>query len=228
MRLIFVRHGEPDYVKDCLTAEGRLQAAATAKRLKEEHISRIFSSPMGRACETASYTADMLGLPIEKLDFMHEIRWGDPDADMTGEEGHPWTLSCKLFCEASSEPAMDAWRAHPYFEKNRCLDYYDMISFEIDKVLEELGYQRRDRRYFCVNENRENIALFSHGGSGGCALSHLLNVNFVYMFSAMTYGLCSICIVDFPADKGSFVVPRIELYNDMDHVRAAKHRKLTY
>ena len=28
MRIIFVRHGEPDYEHDCLTAKGREQAAA--------------------------------------------------------------------------------------------------------------------------------------------------------------------------------------------------------
>lgn len=31
MRIIFVRHGEPDYQKDCLTDEGRVQAAAAAE-----------------------------------------------------------------------------------------------------------------------------------------------------------------------------------------------------
>ena len=33
MRIIFVRHGEPDYKNDCLTAEGHIQAEAVAKRL---------------------------------------------------------------------------------------------------------------------------------------------------------------------------------------------------
>ena len=33
MRIIFVRHGEPDYARDCLTDAGRRQAAAAAERL---------------------------------------------------------------------------------------------------------------------------------------------------------------------------------------------------
>ena len=28
MRIVFVRHGEPDYARDCLTEEGARQAAA--------------------------------------------------------------------------------------------------------------------------------------------------------------------------------------------------------
>ena len=38
MKLIFVRHGEPDYRNDCLTENGILQAKATAVRLKDEFL----------------------------------------------------------------------------------------------------------------------------------------------------------------------------------------------
>ena len=41
MRIVFVRHGEPDYANDCLTEQGRLQAKAAAERLREEGISEI-------------------------------------------------------------------------------------------------------------------------------------------------------------------------------------------
>ena len=55
MRIIFVRHGEPDYVHDCLTEKGKIQAAAAAERLRDEGIAEIYSSPLGRARETADY-----------------------------------------------------------------------------------------------------------------------------------------------------------------------------
>ena len=77
MRLIFVRHGEPDYIKDCLTENGKVQAISTAQRLKYENIKAVFSSPMGRARQTASYTAAEHGLDVQILDCMHEINWGD-------------------------------------------------------------------------------------------------------------------------------------------------------
>ena len=41
MRIIFVRHGEPDYANDCLTEQGRLQAQEAAKRLLEEGIEEM-------------------------------------------------------------------------------------------------------------------------------------------------------------------------------------------
>ena len=72
MRLIFVRHGEPDYENDCLTEKGIKQAERTAIRLRQEPIKAIYASPMGRARQTASFTADDHGLKIQALDFMHE------------------------------------------------------------------------------------------------------------------------------------------------------------
>ena len=35
MRIVFVRHGEPDYAHDCLTERGRIQAQAAAERIAE-------------------------------------------------------------------------------------------------------------------------------------------------------------------------------------------------
>ena len=39
MRIIFVRHGEPDYANDCLTAVGKVQAEQAALRLRADATS---------------------------------------------------------------------------------------------------------------------------------------------------------------------------------------------
>ena len=66
MKIIFVRHGEPDYATDTLTELGNVQAKATAARLADFKISEVHSSTMGRAYQTAKYTADLLGLEYIK------------------------------------------------------------------------------------------------------------------------------------------------------------------
>ena len=219
MRLVFVRHGEPDYAHDVLTETGRLQAKATAERLKDECIKAIYSSPLGRASETASYTAKQYGLPVQLLDFMPEINWGNPEGDEVLKEGHPWTLGDKMVTEPDSVNNLFHWREHPYFKDNLCLEYYDKIAKGIDEtVLKPLGFERRGDRYFCTRHNTDTVALFSHGGSGGCALAHVLNLSFAYVVSVMPYGFCSIAVVRFPATEGSFIVPKLELFNDMNHV----------
>ena len=144
MRLIFVRHGEPDYANDCLTANGVEQAKCTAERLRGENIKAIYSSPMGRAVETASFTADMYGLDVKILDFMHEIDWGGSDIEFNG---HPWTLAWRFLAENKGYISGDEWSGHRYFKDNICMRYYSMISEKFDEFLEGFGIVRRDGLY---------------------------------------------------------------------------------
>ena len=107
MRIIFVRHGEPDYVNDCITERGILQAKACAERLKDEGITEIYSSPCGRAKNTAQITADLLGLNVNVLDFMREIRWG---GEGIPDEGHVWTLGAKMLYEENFDFIKKDWK----------------------------------------------------------------------------------------------------------------------
>ncbi len=215
MRIIFVRHGEPDYERDCLTAAGRQQAAAAAERLADEKISAIYSSPNGRALETAEYTARRLRLPVTQLDYMHEISWGGPDLP---ESGHPWTLSDWLIDREDFDFSARDWRQHPYFAKNAALQYYSRIASNIDELMLCYGYQHEKGRFLCTGGRKETIALFSHGGSGACALSHLLSLPFPYVCSVLPYYFTSVTILNFPVQQGAYVHPRIELFNDAKHI----------
>ena len=96
MRIVFVRHGEPDYAHDCLTPLGELQAKAAAERLREEGIGAIYTSPQGRARQTADAAAEVLGLTPQTLDFMHELHWGSADGEETYADGHPWHIADEL------------------------------------------------------------------------------------------------------------------------------------
>ena len=73
MLLYIVRHGEPNYEKDCLTENGKLQAEAVGKRIAASGIDVIYSSPMGRAQETAAPACRLLGLPCNIEDWAHEV-----------------------------------------------------------------------------------------------------------------------------------------------------------
>jgi len=73
MLLYIVRHGDPNYTLDCLTERGKLQAEAVGKRIAASKIDRIFSSPMGRARETAAPACRLLGLEPTIEEWTHEI-----------------------------------------------------------------------------------------------------------------------------------------------------------
>ena len=229
MRLIFVRHGEPDYTNDCLTENGRLQAKCTAARLEPEPIRAIFSSPMGRAMETASFTAEKKGLPVTPLPFMHEIDWGTTaGADEVPYKGHPWTLGYRLLTEHPEYVGNDQWMAHPYFRDNRCLAEYRKVAEGLDDFLSNYGLERTGKLYTCRRNCEDTIALFAHGGSGAVLFSHLLNLPFPFVLTSLPYGVCSISVFALCPEQNDLVIPRLEIFNDMGHLGNVRQEKLHF
>ena len=215
MRIIFIRHGEPDYANDCLTATGRKQAEALSRRLVRENITELYSSPLGRAAETAAFTAKLLGLTVRTLDFMQEISWGGEGIPV---DGHPWTLAERMIDDEHFDFYGADWRSHPYFAKNSVLGHYTDIAARFDELMEPHGYRHEANRFFCTETQERTIAVFSHGGSGACALSHLLSLPLPYVLTVFPYDYTSVIILNFPVKNGSFVHPRVELFNDAAHI----------
>lgn len=56
MKLIFIRHGEPDYSIDSLTEKGWREAELLAKRATKWPVTQFYVSPLGRAKDTTSCT----------------------------------------------------------------------------------------------------------------------------------------------------------------------------
>ena len=218
MRMIFVRHGHPDYEKDCLTELGHRHAAAAAERLRNEGIERIYSSTCGRALETAQHLGELIGLTVTGCDFMREISWGDVDGKPY-ENGHPWTIADQMV--ARGEPLVDpAWRSHPEFCRNRLLDCCDKVAAGADAWLAELGYVREGGYYRVLPEpSFKTIAAFGHGGETAAMLTHLFNLPFPLACQAMGPDYTGIIIVDFPRRPGELVAPRFELMNDARHIK---------
>lgn len=54
MKLLFIRHGDPDYEIDSLTKKGWKEAALLAERVSQLEVKTFYVSPLGRARDTAS------------------------------------------------------------------------------------------------------------------------------------------------------------------------------
>ena len=53
MKILIIRHGEPDYGIDSLTEKGWREAHLLADRLAAMRIDHFYASPLGRARDTA-------------------------------------------------------------------------------------------------------------------------------------------------------------------------------
>lgn len=218
MRIIFVRHGHPDYVRDCLTPLGQLHGAAAAERLAGEGVGRIFSSTCGRALETAQFLADALHLDVEHCDFMREISWGSTDGQTLPHGGHPWDTADAIVARGESLLDPD-WAAKPPFAGNRLVACTRRIAEETDRWLQGLGYTREGLYYRQTQKADQTIAAFGHGGASAAILSHLFNLPFPFVCSAMGPHYTGITIVHLDDREGGLIRPRFELMNDARHIQ---------
>lgn len=98
MRLLFLRHAEsvsnshpakvgvPEAEGDRLTERGWRQARGAARVLRNSGATRVLSSPMRRALQTAELIARELDLPVETHPGIHELREASDFLDLEPDE----------------------------------------------------------------------------------------------------------------------------------------------
>ena len=218
MRILFVRHGHPDYAHDCLTELGHRHAAAAALRLQGEGIRQIYTSTCGRASETAEHTAQLLGLPVIPCDFMREINWGAAQGAPLPHDGHPWTTADGMV--ARGEPLLDpAWAAQEPFCRNVLVHCTEHVAAGLDAWLHSLGYTREGLYYRVSRRNDDTVAVFCHGGSSSAMISRLFNLPFPFACCAMGLDYTGITAVDLSGGAGALVTPKFVFVNNARHIQ---------
>ena len=227
MRIIFVRHGHPNYKDDCLTELGHAQAEAAAKRLEKEEIDAFFSSSCGRAAETAEHIAKGRGMKVELLDFMREISWRPKDGLEMYENGHPWRNVEKMVAEHKTL-MIPSWQDEEPFCNSTGPENSARVSAEFDKWLEGLGYTREGDYYRVGKPKYETVLLASHGGSSSAVLGHFFNLPMPFVFYTICPKFTAITIVTLSNNEGELVSPRFEIMNDAEHIKGLGQENNTY
>ena len=75
MRLIFIRHAQPDYSIDGLTEKGKKEAELLAKRTANWNVDRFYCSPLGRARDTAAPTLKVHNKEAVICDWLQEFHY---------------------------------------------------------------------------------------------------------------------------------------------------------
>ena len=89
MRLLFIRHAEPDYSIDSLTEKGRREASLLAKAAPYLEIDHCYVSPLGRAQVTADYCLKAIGKTAQTMEWLEEFE-GPVDLNQSPELAHAY------------------------------------------------------------------------------------------------------------------------------------------
>ena len=177
MRILIIRHGDPDYEHDSLTPKGWREAELLSERICKMDIKAFYVSPLGRAKDTASCTLKKIGRTATEYPWLREfaptiMRPDVSDRRMIAWDWLPedWTKEENFYCR-------DLWMQHPALIEGKVPEEYRWITDSLDKLLAEHGYVRENNIYRVERANRDTIAFFCHFGLECVLLSHLLGIS---------------------------------------------------
>ena len=216
MKLLFIRHGHPDYEHDCLTERGRKEAEALANRLTGMEIDAAFTSPMGRAKETALFFTALSGIRVEERDWLHEFDVKINDAESGGRK-EVWDISPKIWTRNRELYDLEL-KSQPEFIGTDYVARAQAAAEGIDELLKGFGLVREGRAYRRTGESDKTVALFCHFGATCVALAHLLNIPpmvALNSFSAEPTAIATVCSDDRFGETVNF---RLHGYGDISHL----------
>ena len=172
MKILLIRHGDPDYEHDTLTEQGWVEAELLARRLQSAAIDDFYLSPLGRAQDTAGVTLKALGRTGETLPWLREF-WGGFDEPYTGMRRCPWNLMPQYWTAQEKLLHPTQWREDGLLRTGDVAEVYDETAVGVDELLARYGLIRQGNLYTGEN-NHKTIALFCHFGISMAILSHLM------------------------------------------------------
>ena len=186
MRILIIRHGDPDYEKDSLTQKGWHEAELLADKMEKTDVTAFYVSPLGRAQDTASVTLKRLGRSAKTYHWLREFHAPIYDKKTKKLRG-PWDLMPSFFTKEDDLYDVKKWADTEFMKQGRVKQEYRKVSQGLDKVLKTHGYERKDKYYKAVNANKDTIVFFCHFGVECVMLSHLLNISPVCLWQ----GFCA-------------------------------------
>ena len=174
MKILIIRHGEPDYKHDSLTKKGCKEAKLLAQKMDGFNVKAFYLSPLGRAQKTASYTLKRQKRTGETLDWLQEFRGSVKRAD--GSDTCCWD---RLPCTFTQDEIYysDRWHAGDLYRGTNVKAEYDKVCEGLDALLAKHGYIHEGRHFRVENSNHDTIVLFCHFGVESVLLSHLFGIS---------------------------------------------------
>lgn len=177
MKLVIVRHGDPDYEKDSLTEKGWREAKLLAERISKLEVKNFYVSPLGRAKDTASLTLRKMGRTAAECDWLREFPPKIFRPDVKKREIIAWDWLPEDWTADSRYFDRNAWCQTEIMKEGGVDKAYRYVTENLDKLLAEHGYVREGEIYRAAHANRDTIVFFCHFGLECVLLSHLMNVS---------------------------------------------------
>lgn len=218
MKLLFIRHGDPDYVTDSLTETGRIEAELLAKRIAPMPITEYFVSPLGRAKATAEPTLRRANRTATEYEWLREFEPHIPRPDTHGEKRVAWDWLPEDWLGDERFLSVTDWKQSPWFVSGGIGEAYDWVVTEFDRLLASHGYVREGLWYRVETPNTDTLAFFCHFGVTCVLLSRLLNCSPMVLWHGLAMAPTSVTTVNSEERRRGIASFRAAAVGDVTHL----------
>lgn len=233
MRIILIRHGDPDYENDTLTEKGIREAKLLAGRTADWLVTQFYCSPLGRAQKTASYTLQKLGREAVTYEWLKEFYYPIEDP-VTGRIGVPWDFMPEYWTEIPQMYEKEGWKETAIYRSNPDLiPAYTQVCEGIDSIIESCGYKRQRSCYLNISGQEapncsgmqspnhhtdSTLVIFCHLGVICVMMSHLLGISPALLFHSLYLAPTSVTILATEERRNNIAQFRTQVIGDTSHL----------
>lgn len=220
MKLVIIRHGDPDYEHDTLTETGHIEAKLTADRIRQMDVAAFYVSPLGRAQDTARYTLKAMGREAETLPWLREFHAPILHPD-TGDVRVPWDWLPGVWTAEPAYYEKDSWAETAVMQEYQVGQEAQRVYDGLDALLAKHGYQREGMVYRVTRANTDTVVLFCHFGVECVMLSRLIGVSPMVLWHGLCAAPTAVTILYTEERRKGIASFRMHTFGDTGHLYIA-------
>ena len=175
MRILLIRHAEPDYSIDSITPKGRVEAELLSRRMMKYDIRDFYVSPLGRARDTAAYTLKKMNREATVLPWLKEFDGKYPDPE-TGKLRLAWDIKPRIWPDFPGAWKMDSFLENALFDEGNFREVWQETVNGVTELMDSYGYRKDGPVWICDHNTQDTIALFCHFGISMAVISCLTDI----------------------------------------------------
>jgi len=221
MKLIFIRHGDPDYEKDSLTEKGFREAELLRQRVEKWKVKDFYCSPLGRARATAKPFLESMNREATICPWLKEFFVPVKDAD-TGKDRIPWDFMPQYFTNEVLFYDKDKWTDAEVMQTGEIKTEFAKVCKEFDELLKGYGYIRDGGFYKVEKHSDDTIVFVCHLGISFVIVSHLLGIPTPLLWHGFFMPPTSLIVLDSEERIPGEAFFRVQAFADTKHLLAGE------
>lgn len=220
MKLVIIRHVEPDYTIDSLTEKGWREAEFLSDRVSKMDVKAFYVSPLGRARDTASVTLKKMKREAKVLPWLREFEAPIIDPE-TGEKRIPWDWLPADWTKEEAYYDKERWHTVPVMQSANVGKEAAYVYAGLDELLKEHGYQHEGKLFHALRPNNDTIVLFCHFAVECIILGYLLGISPMLLWQGFCAAPTSVTTLITEERREGIAYFRLSAFGDISHLYAA-------